>query len=137
MNMRTCGDPYGGLNPLVDRVLGPKAYDIVRFVAHNMNLIAKAASEPYARLTAYGKASGLVTNILFPADVSLGALVDSTVWLVDPLTGSRYNSESGYFTTAYTVNGLTISLNETAPEALQSADVIWFMTVGVVYAPAP
>ncbi|QYW01941.1 tail fiber [Stenotrophomonas phage Piffle] len=137
MNMRTCGDPYGGLNPLVDRVLGPKAYDIVRFVAVNMNLIAKAAAEPYARLTATGKISGPVTNLLFPTSIPLESLVDSTVWLIDPLTGARYNAESGYFTTAYTANGVTISLSETAPVALQAADVLWFMTVGVIYVPAP
>lgn len=131
MNMRSPTDPYGGLNPLVDKVLGPKAYDIVRFVACHMPIIAKVAAQPWSRLKAVGKTVGLVTNILFPPLITLPMLVDSTVWLVDPITGSRYNGESGYFTTAYTTAGLTISLSETAPIALQSADVLWMLTVEV------
>lgn len=138
MNMRSPCDPYGGLNPLVDKLIGPKAYDIVRYVAINMPLIAKVAAQPWLQLKAVGKTTGLVTNLLFPPNIQLSQLVNSTVWLIDPITGSRFNAESGYFTTAYTLQGLTISLNENAPTSLQSADVLWMLTVeGAVLYVAP
>lgn len=133
MNMRSPCDPYGGLNPLVDKLIGPKAYDIVRFVAYNMPLIAKVAAEPWVRLKAVGKTSGLVSNLMYPVSVTLDNLVDSTIWLIDATTGARYNAESGYFTTAYSSNGVTISINETAPVSLREADVMWLLTVeGVI-----
>ncbi|UZV39864.1 hypothetical protein [Xanthomonas virus PB119] len=132
MGMRNHIDPYGGLNPLVDRVLGPKAYDIVKFVACRMPFIEKVAAEPWSRLRLVGKMVGPVTSLLFPPMVQLANVMDSVIWLIDPLTGARYNADSGYFTVAHTQLGVTISMKDEAPVALQTADVLWFLTAAEV-----
>lgn len=129
MSARNHIDPYGGLNPLVDSVLGPTAYEVVRFVATQMPVIQKVANEPYVRTFASGLTAGLVTSLLYPGKATLETLVDSTIWIRDPLTGSKYNADSGYFKMVYTTNGVTISIDPTAPTALQTgAEINWFLT---------
>lgn len=133
MGMRNHTDPYGGLNPLVDRVIGPKAYDFVKFVALRMGFIQKAASEPYTRLRLLARTTGLVTSLVFPPTVLLENMVDSAVWIVDPVTGSRCNADSGYFNVIYTTMGATISIKPEAPLSLQNAEIMWFLTAMEVY----
>lgn len=134
--MRNHLDPYGGLNPLVDRLLGPKAYEIIRFVASRMPFIEKVAADPWRRMTLLGKMVGTTTSLLFPPLVPLDGVMDSTIWLKDPVTGNRCNSESGYFTVSYQAQGVVITLNIDAPASLQTADIVWFLTaVEVIHVP--
>ncbi|AVO23169.1 hypothetical protein RIVERRIDER_88 [Xanthomonas phage RiverRider] len=126
--MRNHLDPYGGLNPLVDRLLGPKAYEVVRFVASRMGFIEKVAADSWRRIPLVGKMSGTATQLLFPPLVQLDGIVESTIWLKDPVTGNRCNSESGYFTVTYMAQGARIVLNNNAPVSLQTADILWFLT---------
>ena len=129
MSYRNPNDPYGGRNPLVDQVIGPTAYEIVRFVAIQMPVIQKVANQPFIRLGSTGVTSGAVTQLLFPPNVSLETLVDSTVWVIDPLTGDRYNADSGYFTLSYKSAGVVISFKSEAPaQLLTGAKVDWYVT---------
>lgn len=128
MGSRTVCDPYGGLNPLVDKVIGPRAYEIVKFVALRMGWIQKVAAEPYTRLALIGQVAGTTTNLLFPPTVTLGSMFDSAVWLTDPTTGIQYGVDSGYFSTAYSTAGVTITLKSGAPAGLQIASIKWSLT---------
>lgn len=139
MGTRNCNDPYGGYNPLVDRLIGPTAYDIVKFVALRMPFIQKAAANPYSQLPLVGKMVGTTTSMVFPPLVQPNTMVDSVVWLTDAL-GNRVKAET-VGTVTYSPVGMTIVLNQGANVAWRTADILWYLTAietrGVIHAPAP
>lgn len=139
MNMRSSTDPYGGLNPLVDRIIGPKAYDIVKFVAERMGFVQYVAGNMEAivnvnnNLMSTYQAMGITpvagqsVSLQMPFPI-LPVVVLSTQVAVRTLNGGFYTAESGYFRWSIQGNTLQFTLNANAPAALENAQLIWTLT---------
>lgn len=85
--MRPVNDPYGGVNPLIDKMIG-NAYDIVkyvarylkeiRYVAENMEHVFIAANGNRVMLTAEGNGSASL-NVTIPDSVEFSNIQDVSV----------------------------------------------------------
>lgn len=81
MGIRPCNDPYGGVNPLIDKMIG-NAYDIVkyvatylkeiRYVAENMQSVFLAANGNTIELTVVADSDNL--SIALPEDFDIDDL---------------------------------------------------------------
>ena len=88
--MRPVNNPYGGVNPLIDKMIG-NAYDIVkyvarylkeiRYVAENMEHVFIAANGNRVILT--GTASGASLNIPLPNGLVVADIQSITVQALD------------------------------------------------------
>ena len=85
--MRPVNDPYGGVNPLIDKMIG-NAYDIVkyvarylkeiRYVAENMEHVFIAANGNRVMLSAEGNGSASL-SITIPVSVGFSSIQDVSV----------------------------------------------------------
>lgn len=141
MGMRTVFDPFGSPALLVDKMIGNE-YDIVKFVAENMEFIrhVQANLEALVELANNLKTSGLllgttglateVTSIPLPEGVLQDHVLASSVLVVGK-DGGLYGPDSGYFSVRIQGNALRVTMASTAPIHVQNATVRWFLTYGV------
>lgn len=129
-------NPYGGVNPLIDKVIG-NAYEIVkyvakylreiRYVAENMQYVYAAANGNAHRATAV--AAGLSLSIPIPADVDMTVLQAVTVMAV--VSDSVFYFP-GVDTFNFGISGgnVVISIDNTVP-ALATAEYVAVLTTYV------
>lgn len=129
MNMRTIMDPFGGNDTLVDKLIGPTAYQVVHYVALKMSVLERAASFARLRKVATGVVSGQVTNLAYPPGVKMAGLVRSDLWLIG--TDKKIDAASGGFTVGYTDQGVQITLKD-GFEAWIGEKVEWFIEANEV-----
>lgn len=131
--MNNSMNPYGGVNPLIDKMIG-NAYDIVkyvakylreiRYVAENMQYVYSAANGNATRLTATATTNSL--SIPIPVELDMTLLQAATVMAV--VGGNTY-----YFPAANTFNfgisggNVVISIAADVP-ALLTADYVVVLT---------
>lgn len=141
MGMRTVNDPFGSPMTLVDKMIGNE-YDIVKFVAQNMDFVrhVQANLEALVELSNNLKTSGLLlgstglptetTSITLPEGVTQDAVLASSV-LVAGKDGGLYGPDSGYFDVRIQGGALRVTMAANAPLQVQNAVVRWFVTYGV------
>jgi hypothetical protein len=132
MNMRATCDPYGGLNPLVDKCIGPTAYHVVQYVAQNMAYVQRAAANTniQKRLTTVLLFAAGGASIALPLDCTIDQVLSSSVMLKTP-AGLLIDSDSGLFTTSIDATSMTLTLTPEATIALNNSEVRWFLMYGV------
>lgn len=141
MAMRTVFDPFGSPTLLVDKMIGNE-YDIVKFVAENMEFIrhVQANLEALVELSNNLKTSGLLlgttglatetTSIALPDGVLQEHVLASSVLVVGK-DGGLYGPDSGYFDVRIQGSALRVTMASTAPLHVQNATIRWFLTYGV------
>lgn len=141
MAMRTVFDPFGSPTLLVDKMIGNE-YDIVKFVAENMEFIrhVQANLEALVELSNNLKTSGLLlgttglatetTSIALPDGVLQEHVLASSVLVVGK-DGGLYGPDSGYFDVRIQGSALHVTMAPTAPLHVQNATIRWFLTYGV------
>lgn len=141
MGMRPVNDPFGSPMPLVDKMIGNE-YDIVKFVAENMEFIrhVQANLEALVELSNNLKTSGLLlgstglptetTSIPLPTGVLQEHVLASSVLVVGK-DGGLYGPDSGYFEVRIQGGALRVTMAANAPLHVQTAVVRWFLTYGV------
>lgn len=135
--MRPVHDPYGGVNPLIDKMIG-NAYDIVkyvarylkeiRYVAENMQTVYNAAHGGRTVVETLSTGSSPV-YVPLPTGVSLSNLQDISVIATDGV--HIFFAASDTFNYGVSGSDLVISFDDSNPD-LASAD--WRTTF--VFTPA-
>lgn len=121
--------PYGAQVPLVDKLIGPDAFDVVYYVAQHMPAIQKAAAvarNQWRLETTVSAVAGGAT-ILMPVGVQIENVVASNVML-QTLAGELLSADSGLFKTKITNVGLTVSIEAGDASIVDGATVRWFLT---------
>lgn len=129
MSMQNILNPFGGRDPLVDKLIGPTAYQVVHYVALKMGAIERAAAFARLRKVAVGVVSGPITNLAYPPGVKMAGVVRSDIWLVG--TDKKIDAASGAFSVGYTDQGVQIVL-KTGFEAWVGEKVEWFIEANEV-----
>lgn len=122
--------PYGSRTPLVDRVIGPDAFDVVWYVAQHMTAIQRAASiarNQWRLETTLSAAVSPSAFIVMPQHVLIQNVVASNVML-QTLAGELLSADSGLFKTKITNDGLTVTIDPADASIVDGATVRWFLT---------
>lgn len=123
--------PYGNSVPLVDKLIGPDAFDVVYYVAQHMPAIQRAAllaNKYQKRLETLMSVAGGGAAIVMPLGIGLSNIVSSSV-LVRTVDGRLLGSDSGLFSSVVTSAGLMVTLAGPTPDpTLDAAVVRWFLT---------
>lgn len=120
--MRTVHDPYGGVNPLIDKMIG-NAYDIVKYVARylkeirylaeNMSTVYQAVHGDKITLEGTGDGSSSL-SIPLPDDLDPNSIINATAVAGD---GSHlFFPGSGAFYLAVNLNDSTVEINIENPD---------------------
>ena len=127
--MRPCHNPYGGVNPLIDKMIG-NAYDIVkyvasylkeiRYVAENMQTVHTAVHGTQIELNVTG--DGVETTLVatFPDGINWDGIRNVAV-MAYATTGSMYFPGPDTFNYGVALNGdVTISINSGMEDLLEA-----------------
>lgn len=138
MGIRTSTDPYGGKEPLVDKLIG-NAYQVVRlvaenlgfirYVAHNMEAVQKVAEDLSATTTLFAPAPTVANNAVlvpYPVGVTQSRVLSSSVMILGT-DGHLYGAE--IFVSSLSRAGLVVTLGPGS--ALIGGQIRWHLTYGV------
>lgn len=126
--MRPCHNPYGGVNPLIDKMIG-NAYDVVKYVARHLKEIrylAENMSTIYDvahgyRLQLNGNPSGFSTlNLALPSGFDLDNINGVTV--VAQLGSMVYLPAANTYNAGISGSNVVISINTGSSPTLVNAD---------------
>lgn len=130
MGMSNSCNPYGGHNTLVDKCLGPDAYQVVQYVARHMQDIIRASANTNLQIQ-------LTTPLLFIAGGAAIAMppnctvdqVRSSSVMLKTTNGHLLGSDSGLFTTTIDGTGMTMMLTAAGNDdaSLTGSEVRWFL----------
>lgn len=141
MGIRCSTDPYGGVNPLIDKMIG-NSYQTVKFVSgyckeiryvaekmEDIYLVAKnmATVKENAVVKGTSGIAGSDTILPFPDQVDITKIVSTQVMIRSVLDGALYDSSHGYFTSRVASDGLHLLLSNTAPLSVQNSEIVWFI----------
>ena len=125
--MRTVNDPYGGHNPLIDKMIG-NAYPIVRYVscylkeiryvAENMESIhANATGTLRSQVLLIAATPSTTTSMEIPSHISTQDIQGVQV-LIRTTSGAVYFPSTNTFTFNIVEGDLVITISDSAPTGI-------------------
>lgn len=135
--MRNSQDPFGGVDPLVDKLIG-NAFQYVKYVAQyvkeiryvalNMEHVYRVSRNMYHNylqvktLTALGSSY----DILLPEGVTPAMVINSTV-IVKTTDNKIYGASPANFSWVISGGKLTVTVPGDAPAALVGGEIRWLL----------
>ena len=134
--MRPVNDPYGGVNPLIDKMIG-NAYNIVRYVAYHLKeirYVAENMEDIHAVATGTVRSQALVTAVAtnstslpLPEDIPVNDIQAMSV-LITTSTGEIYLPSVTSFNVIFDGSNLVVTLVGAPPTGVLGGTIKWLIT---------
>ena len=137
MSIRPSQDPYSGIDPYVDKLIG-NAYEVVkyvaryvktiRYVAFNMEHIHRVSNALFETIVIKKAILSLGTTIEInlPVGLSAGMIINTTV-TAQTIDGEVYPASPSTFSWKISNGKLVVEVSPMAPVALVNAELRWLL----------